>query len=660
MSSSNEDPTPNVSEPAPDAPEATQSPPREDPSPAPTEFKPLWNNLVSMFGIFLVIIGLLGMLTFALFSAVSRDSNPYVDIVGYLVVPSILMTGVLIIPLGILFKSWWLRRRDPDQRMIFRFPRIDLNDPKQRRAAKVVLIGTFILLPVVAVSSYHGYHYTDSANFCADACHAVMKPQATTYEHSAHARVPCAECHIGAGAGWFVRSKLSGTRQVLAMWQESYPRPIPPAIHQLRPARETCEHCHWPKKFFGAQLREIAHFASDETNTRREIDMLLKTGGGDETTGRAMGIHKHMALAGHVTYIAVDERLQQIPWVAFTDLSGKRLIYRSDGLPTSDPRPEGEERTLDCMDCHNRPAHKFRSPQEAMNIYLDIGRIDTTLPYIKREGTKALVESYPDLETAHARIGATLIEFYQTNYPEIWRTRTASVNGAIDMIRDIYTQNTFPDMKVDWKTYPDNIGHMISSGCFRCHDGSHVNQEGERLSHACNVCHTFLNPVDSGSDTPMVQAGEFKHSYDLRGSHQNLGCSTCHSGGISPVPRCEGCHTEIAQFRAGKTEAFKAFNIAADPMVEKVGCEDCHDLDEPTDIETIDTMCMDCHEDEEERFEGMLASWKTENDDAMTKAILSADGQSVMHVDTLRRVGPFHNFEAARKILRGEKGEPKP
>ena len=608
---------------------------------------PLWNNLITMGGMFLAVTALLGLLTFALFHMAAPVTNPYVDIVGYLLMPSILVLGLIIIPLGILFKSWRLHRLDPAQKLAFRFPRIDLNDPAQRKAAKIVVGGTFILLPAVGVSSYHGYHYTDSASFCSKACHAAMEPQATAYEHSAHARVPCAECHIGTGASWFVKSKLSGTRQVLAMWRDTFPRPIPPAITELRPARETCEECHWPRKFFGAQLREIVHFSSDETNTRREIDMLRKTGGGDETTGRAEGIHLHMALEGRIEYIATDDKLQVIPWVKLTDKAGNELIYRSDGRPSSDPKPEGQVRQLDCMDCHNRPAHRFRSPQEAVDVYLDLGKIDTTLPYIKREAAKVLVREYPDLETGKSQIGVALTEFYRSNYPEVWKTRKASVNGAIDIVREIYVNNFFPKMNVDWRTYPDNIGHKISPGCFRCHEGRHVDQYGDTISHECSICHTFLNPVTSEGGTEYVERGEFIHSVKLEGSHAKLRCDRCHTGGLALDPTCSGCHTAQADFLAGGLAAFEGFGIDPDPMAD-LDCTDCHDLSAPTNVETIAGTCAACHDEE---YEGMLLSWRQEVDRLLADAEAKADANGRRLLDMLRRAGPLHNVEATRTII---------
>ena len=626
--------------------------------PKASKVVPLWNNTITVIGLFLAAMSIILLLTFGLFTLVSPTTNPYIDIIGLLVVPSVLAGGVALIPFGILFKSWRLRRRDPLRHLEFRFPRFDLNDPVQRRIAKIAVAGAFILLPVVGVTGYHGYHYTDSSAFCAKACHTVMEPQATTYEYSAHARVACAECHIGSGASWFVKAKLSGTRQVLAVLRDTFSRPIAPAIHNLRPARETCEHCHWPKKFFGAQLREIVDFASDETNTRREIDMLLKTGGGDEFTGRAEGIHLHMALAGRIDYIAADDRLQDIPWVRYVDASGNEWIYRSDGRPSSDPRPEGEVRQMDCMDCHNRPAHKFRSPRDAVDIFLEVGRIDTTLPFIKREAVASLIEPYPDVETAEQQIGYRLTNFYRTNYPEVWRTRKASVNQAVDMTREIYSHNFFPAMKVDWRTYPDNIGHLNSPGCFRCHEGNHVNQAGRRISHDCSICHTFLNPVQLNGKAPVIQEGEFVHPYELEGRHATLRCDQCHDGGRSPVATCNGCHIEQAGFRAGTAPSFSTFGIAPDAMADVVDCEGCHDLSAPTSIDSIDAACMDCHEDEEERFEGMLTSWKEEVERLLAGAErrVTYDGDREI-LEALRRAGPLHNLNATR-IIAGSLGKP--
>lgn len=611
--------------------------------------KPMWNNTITMVGLFICAMAMMLLLTFGLFSVVAPAANPYVDIVGYLILPSLLIVGLVIVPFGILFKSWRLHRKFPEQRLEFHLPRIDLTDPQQRKAAKVLVIGTFVLLPVVGVSAYHGYHFTDSTEFCGQVCHSVMEPEATTYEFSAHARVSCAECHIGSGASWFVKSKLSGTRQVLAMWRESYSRPIAPAIQHLRPARETCERCHWPKKFFGAQLRELVYFRADENNTRQDIDMLVKTGGGGhEESMRAEGIHAHMAITGKVEYVATDDKLQVIPWVKYTNEAGEELIYRSDGRPSSDPRPEGDVRRLDCMDCHNRPAHKFQAPSDAVDLALEVGEMDTSLPFIKREAVAVLEKSYPDTDIAMEAIGEGLAAFYQENYPELWEGRRVAVNQAIDAVRKLYRQTTFPTMKVDWRTYPDNIGHKMFPGCFRCHAGEHVNQNGEKISHACDVCHLFLNPVDQGQGRTVVQRGDFVHPVELEGIHATMRCDKCHTGGSAPLPTCTGCHSDVTAFRAGTLEPFESFGIVPEPMNDVLDCAGCHDLSKPTTIEVIDVTCTDCHDDEE--YKGMLAGWDAEARRLIEEAEARTDGPGLEMLKRLRRVGPLHNIDATRTI----------
>ncbi len=508
---------------------------------AGTRYRPLWNNFITMVGLFLTATAIILLLTFGLFALVTEDTNPYGAIGGYLVVPFILLMGILFTPLGILFKSWRLHRKDPNQPLAFRFPRVNLSDPVQRRAAKVVVLGTFILLPVVAFSGYQGFRYTESRAFCTKLCHTVMRPQNVTHKHSAHAQVACARCHMGSEASWFDRSKLSGMPQVLAVMRDSFPRPIPSVITDLRPSRDTCVQCHWPEKSFGAKLKKIIRFASDESNTRRQIDVLLKIGG-YEATKENEGIHAHMALGNQVEYVATDADLQNIPWVRYTDEQGKQIVFRSDGQPGIAPRPEGRLRHFDCMDCHNRPAHKFRSPQDAVDLYLSTGRIDATLPYIKREAVAALAADYPDASAAEAEIGRSITDFYRTNYAERWAQLEGPVRQAVAMVREIRQNNFFPDMNAKWTAYPDNIGHMISPGCFRCHDDKHVSDGGEQIRFACDLCHDFVIPGEVAGS--LDYAGSFEHSFLLEGAHAELRCDKCHDGGVSPLLTCARCHPD--------------------------------------------------------------------------------------------------------------------
>ncbi len=496
----------------------------------------VWYNVITLVGLLTVAVSVLLLVTFAMFSLSMPAHNPYVDVIGYMVLPGMLTVGLIICPLGMALKALRIRRRYREEKLTLRLPKLDLNDPRVRRFGfAFTAVTLFVILPLMGLSSYHGYHYTESTNFCGEVCHVVMEPQFVAYQHSPHARVTCAECHIGEGAGWFVKSKLSGTRQVIKVMNNTFPRPVPPAITELRPARDTCEQCHWPEKFFGQQLKTIVHFAPDEQNTRREIRVLLKTGGGHRDQGRVEGIHAHMALEGRVEYIATDEELQHVPWIRYVTDSGEELIYRSDGLTADDPPPEGTRRMVDCMDCHNRAAHLIMPPYSAVDHYMEMGHIDATLPYIKRVALDALVTPYLSTDEAMAGIEKAIRGFYAT-HPES-SPRGDAINQAIETVKTIYRRSFFPEMHVDWRTYPNNVGHMFSPGCMRCHDGRHVNQHGDAISSDCESCHTFFNALNEPERA--VQEGQFIHSMDLS-QHAGLRCDQCHTGG--PLPLCADCH----------------------------------------------------------------------------------------------------------------------
>lgn len=496
----------------------------------------LCNNWISAFGLLLVGLSLVLLLTFTLFSLFVGSDSPYFDIVGFLILPMVFGTGLVIVPIGI----WWQRRR---QRRTGNatYGRVDFSDPRTRAAVAVFAAVTFfVVLPVLAVSGYQGYVYTESTEFCAQVCHQVMEPQATAHATSAHARVACAHCHIGEGAEWFVKSKLSGTRQVLAVWLDSYSRPIPPAIEHLRPARDTCEECHWPERFFGAQYRERVHFSSDRQNTRRVVRMVVNTGGFNRATGRESGIHMHMLTAGKIEYVATDDRLQQIPWVRFTARAGGVRVYRSDGEPHDAPPPDGIRRTIDCMDCHNRGAHHFRAPTAAVDSYLSAGRLDPDLPYVRQAALVALSQDYGSAAESDAGIAAAMRQFYDQDPGDKVAVSAERLAAAVERVREIYERNYFPYMRVTWRTYPENVGHLDSPGCFRCHDGRHVDEHGTTITSGCNTCHTFLNADPNAPDTYVE--GTFEHTMSLRG-HEDLRCSQCHDGGRLPL--CYQCHNEM-------------------------------------------------------------------------------------------------------------------
>ncbi len=330
------------------------------------------------------------------------------------------------------------------------YPRIDLNDPGQRSA--VISFGAFVAVFVMlsGAGSYKAYEFTDSVQFCGQTCHTVMKPEFTAYQLSPHARVGCVECHVGSGATWYVKSKLSGTRQVFAAVFNTFPRPIPTPVHNLRPAQETCEECHWPKKFYGAQLKVFTHYGSDEKNTPRQIRMLIKTGGGDPATGAPSGIHWHMNISNEIDYVAADEKRQLISYIHVKDMQGQVTdYYAQDSTLTKDQIAKAPRHRMDCVDCHNRPTHIYIPPDQAVDQALLAHRLDVSLPYIKQQAVAALTGKYDTTEAAVQAIAHDIDGFYESKYPEVAKNKQLEIRNAIDEVQQIFRRTTFPEMKVE-------------------------------------------------------------------------------------------------------------------------------------------------------------------------------------------------------------------
>ena len=449
-------------------------------------------------------------------------ANPYFGILTWIVAPAILIFGIVLYVGGILLERRRRRRSAPDA--IPQYPRIDLNQHRTRRIVVATALGLIVFVTMTVVGSYQAYHYTESDEFCGTACHTVMHPEYTAYQGSPHARVGCAGCHIGPGAGWFVKSKLSGSYQVYAALTKKYPRPIPSPVENLRPAQQTCEQCHWPEKFFGAQLKTFNHYAYDEENTPREIRMLIKTGGGSPSGGMMSGIHWHMNISNEVTYIATDRQRQAIPWVQIRDRkTGRVTVYKSEESKLTDAQiATAARRTMDCVDCHNRPTHIYRSPDRAVDAALNAGRLDRTLPFIKQQAVAVLAKDYASTDAAVKAIAADLPAWYRENQSAAFAAKKKSIDTAVASLQQIFKTSRFPEMRVDWRTHPDNVGHMLSLGCFRCHDDQHVSKDGKRISKDCTICHTVLT---EGNATAA-----FEHPIDL-GDLRGVNCADCHTGG---------------------------------------------------------------------------------------------------------------------------------
>ena len=478
----------------------------------------MFRNWLSLTGLVVVVGSLFSFFLLLLLDALAHFANPYVGILTYLVAPAFLVMGLLLALLGAFLRHRRILKTSGPLPPL----RIDLTRPRDRRLLGFFLAGSVLFLLISALGSYQTYHFTESVQFCGQACHGVMKPEYITYLHSPHARVACAECHIGKGANWYVRSKLSGTYQVYATLADKYPRPIPTPVKNLRPAQETCEECHWPQKFVGNLEHTFYSFLSNETNTPFTVRMLLKVGGGDPTHGPVGGIHWHMNVGNKIEYLASDEARQKIPYVRVTELSqGVVTEFRSPRFTNT--VDEASLRRMDCMDCHNRPAHRYQTPNSAVSLAMALGKIDRGLPSVKSNAVYVLTQSYTNQVQALENIATTLSERYPNSDPR--------VRPAIGAVQQIYTNNFFPEMKASWKEYPDNIGHKDWPGCFRCHDGLHKTADGKRSIKAndCNACHTILAQGSGAELNQLTPNGQkFKHP----GDEVEGGCNDCHTGGL--------------------------------------------------------------------------------------------------------------------------------
>ena len=444
---------------------------------------------VSVAGMVLTTISAVLFLIVFLADLFGLHTNPYIGIVFFLILPGLFLFGLVLIPFG----AWleWRRRARGKAPAEIHWPRFDLNDPTQRRRAVLFFALTMANIVIVSLASYRGVEYMDSVQFCGQVCHTVMKPEFVAYQDGPHSRVNCVQCHIGSGATWFARSKVSGTRQVLAVSFHTYSRPIPSPVEKLRPARETCEQCHWPEKFHGDKIVRVTEYADDEKNTESVTTLQVHVGGGSERLGLATGIHWHMNLANEIEYVATDGKRQVIPYVRLKDRFGNLREYVAEGV-TPDAIAKGERRRMDCMDCHNRPSHQIApTPERAVNTVMARGEIPKTLPFVHREAVKALKASYSSQEAAAEGISRALRDFYRTEPQQIYLTRGQEVEESVKAIVNIYRRNVFPEMNVQFGTYANNIGHVDFPGCFRCHDDNHKSKDGKKIGQECDTCHNI-------------------------------------------------------------------------------------------------------------------------------------------------------------------------
>ena len=452
----------------------------------PAQLSPLIhlsNNWISLIGVVVVTTATVFWLFLLPTTMRGEVHNPYNGILAFLLLPGLFIAGLLLIPLGIYRQNKGERRRGLYPAT---FPPLNLKNMEFRRLLTFVGVTTFANIVIASQLAYGAVSYMETVSFCGQTCHTVMQPEFTAYQSSPHSRVECVQCHIGPGESWFVRSKLSGIRQVFAVMFHTYETPIPTPVRSLRPARETCEACHWPQKYGEDRLQIINKFGDDENNSPVKTVLLMKIGGGN----KGIGIHgTHLGPGVRIRYGHSDVQRQTIPWIEY-DGPGGKTVYRAEGAPADGKGLSMRE--MDCIDCHNRPSHSYKLPERAVDEAMFAGDLSASLPFARKKSVEILKKEYASRDAAAAQIPAALEAFYRGTYPAVYKERQTEVVKTARNLLAIYNRNVFPAMKVTWGAYPNNIGHTDFPGCFRCHDDSHASADGRKVTQDCGACHSLL------------------------------------------------------------------------------------------------------------------------------------------------------------------------
>jgi len=458
----------------------------------------LTSHWVSMLGVALVTTAGFSWL-FALPTQLrGHTSNPYIGIVVFILIPMVLVVGLILIALGMFLARKRLERMEKELAIL------PNRQTYVRKIATFFAVTTAANIVIGTQGTYRAVQHMETAQFCGQTCH-VMKPEFAAHQNSPHSRVECVDCHVAPGATGWIASKVAGTHQFLDVISNRVRRPIESAMeaNKLVPSRLTCEQCHWPQKFDAVKLRVMFHFKDDATNTQTQTALMMLTGGGD-----LGGIHgKHLGPGVEIHYAATDPARQTIPWVEYRNRNtGEVQTFVADGS-TAQRVVSLPTQLMQCVDCHNRPTHTFELPERAVDEAMGLGRISPTLPFVKKKAMELLKTNYASNEEAARIIPAKLTDFYRDSYPVVSSQRTSDISNAGAEIADVYNRNVFPDLKVTWGTYPNNLGHTDFPGCFRCHDGSHSTLDKKStITQDCNTCHEPL-AVDEASPGVLSTLG---------------------------------------------------------------------------------------------------------------------------------------------------------
>lgn len=446
-------------------------------------------NRIGRAGVIIVTTVFIVFLFFEVADILGFISNAYFGLITYLAFPVLFIVGLILIPIG------WRRYQKSQGKSTKELlnEKFDADDVETKfigsRLFRTIVVLSLINVLILTIAGLRMLHFMDSAHFCGTACHTVMNPEWVTYQQSPHARVKCVECHVGEGVDALIASKLNGIRQMYLAAFGLYNRPIPTPVHTLRPARETCEHCHWPEKFYGQRLETHVNYAMDSSSTPRYTTLNVKIDAGGP--GHSNGAHWHVNEKNKVRYTSVDDKRLRMVAVKTRQADGSVKIYHNTKLGDFEEHGE-DERIMDCVDCHNRATHIYKDAEDVVDELIRLGDINRDVPYMKREALAAIRENYISDQAAQTGIADHIYNFYKRNFQEISITKHEELDRAVEALQNAYAINRHIHMRIDWGAYPSHIGHKRDLGCFRCHNADMKTEAGETIKHDCTMCHSIL------------------------------------------------------------------------------------------------------------------------------------------------------------------------
>jgi nitrate/TMAO reductase-like tetraheme cytochrome c subunit len=424
-------------------------------------------------------------------------------------------------------------------------------------ALTLLVVG--ISLTLLAAGGIVAWEYSNSNAFCTNACHAVHPEEPVAHALSSHARVHCVECHIGRVPT--LRAMALKTEHIHELWGVMFGYERPVTAKTLKPARIACETCHWPAVAHDDTLRVKKHYDADATSTETTIRLTMRTGFGAIRDSDAKGIHWH--IEHPVQYAALDLQKQEIPWVQVTYPDGRTETYTDASVKLAPAELDKlPRRTMDCIDCHKSVGHPFPKPEDAVDAAIFRSQLRKKVPDLKAR-VMVVMEELAALdekgevgqETIHGLVDEAASRYRR----EVGASAPASETPQFKrVLTDILTRSVFAAPGVTWQTFPNNAAHKDSPGCFRCHDGKHLNEKGQAIRLQCNLCHNLPEVQKEGGPAPVASTiapglsqppthlePNFMHDHRFR---LDASCSGCHGkvefgregGSFCANPACHG------------------------------------------------------------------------------------------------------------------------